>query len=378
MESVFLTALIALSAVVQAQPNLSVKFLESNVEVAVQERQRITCELNRTLLDLVNNIDVEIVRQSVDNATEKILSRGARKVAAEPPDYYSVMISENPGIGIKIKFEFLKVRVQDEGRYLCRVKPNDDDTVVLGQDSINVVVLKPVENVYLKFGNYDPISSSQTDPVEVDAGNYPVVCTAEGSNPAATVHLHVDGKPVHKQTTQTNKTDSHLIQFRTVVTGEVLFTFSNSRGTVECVVQHQLGNKSLTFPFKTKVYEPEIYCNDTEAYPGQRHPVLTCTVDYKGLNIKSFRYEATGTKKAVFQEVSKEHLSNTTVRVHLKLETAQDWHFETEFYMVVEHQDGHLTRQSVRLHKIPDSGGHSLIHSGPALIALFAYFMWLL
>lgn len=52
--------------------------------------------------------------------------------------------------------------------------------------------------------------------------------------------------------------------------------------------------------------DPEIYCNDTEAYLGQTHPVLTCIVDYKSLKIKSFRYEATGIKNAMFKEVSVE------------------------------------------------------------------------
>lgn len=89
------------------------KFLESYVEVAVREQQRITCEVNRSLLNLVNDIDVEIVQQSMDNTTERIVSRNARKVAAVPTEYYSVMISENSGIGVKIKFEFLN------GRYIC-------------------------------------------------------------------------------------------------------------------------------------------------------------------------------------------------------------------------------------------------------------------
>lgn len=59
--------------------------------------------------------------------------------------------------------------------------------------------------------------------------------------------------------------------------------------------------------------DPVIFCNNSEAYNGQKGPILTCTVDYEGLDIEKFQYEfggqtysENGEQNADFVEVSRE------------------------------------------------------------------------
>ncbi|CAG5120913.1 unnamed protein product [Candidula unifasciata] len=389
METVFFAVSLIVLAAVQGQPGMKVRFQQSDVEVALLGQLRIACEVNRTLLDLVNDIEVEIIRQSPNNETETVISRGARKLTAEP-NYYNVMVSENPGFGVIINFEFLEVRRHDEGNYVCRIKQNSN-AVVLGEDSMAIIVLKPVEKLYLKFGNSGPISSSWVDPVVVDAGTYPVVCTAEGSNPPATVRLYLDGKHIQEVSTKTDKMESHLKEFRTVVTGEVSLVFSKSSGSVECVAEAQLGDKrSVKLPFKAQVYDADIICNDTEAYPGENNVVIACIVDNQGLKVKSVRYELadkesqqSGLNSLAAEDVNIERLSETKIRVYLRLQRAEDQYFKSEFRLLVELEDGHVTRQSVRLYKTPGYGsasgsGGNPSSKVPSLMLFFAYIMWLL
>lgn len=72
----------------------------------------------------------------------------------------------------------------------------------------------PLDTLHLKFGNFDAISASTKDPIEVESGKYQVQCIAEGSNPKpADVSLYLHGTKV-PATPSTEEMDTNVVKFR--------------------------------------------------------------------------------------------------------------------------------------------------------------------
>uniref|UniRef100_A0A0B7A775 Uncharacterized protein n=1 Tax=Arion vulgaris TaxID=1028688 RepID=A0A0B7A775_9EUPU len=171
--------------------------------------------------------------------------------------------------------------------------------------------------------------------------------------------------------------EANVIKYRTTITGRIPLNVLQSNQVFECSATSRLGDKhTVGLPFKVKVYDPKIVCNNSEAHVGKRYPMLVCTVDYEGLSIKSFKYELgsrdavqEGTQNDEFVEVERKQISDTKAIVTLNLYKAKKWHFDTEFYLVVEHTDGHSTRESVRLFETPGGNGSSRF-SGASLVTL--------
>ncbi|BFZ01161.1 hypothetical protein BsWGS_04201 [Bradybaena similaris] len=349
-------------ACAQDQPPLRVAFENpAPRKVSAGESLTFVCHINRDIMYALQNY-VEIVRRSVDN-TETILTQASKRVEAEP-GFYEVKITPTAENTIRLEFQIVKARDIDEGHVICRARPAEDKpNEETAQQEVQIVILRPLDTLHLKFGNFDAISASTKDPIEVESGKYQVQCIAQGSNPEpADVSLYLHGTKI-TATPNPEKMDADVIKYRTTITGEVELKVSNSNQEIECSAASTLGDShSVKLPIKIKVYDPKIVCNDSEAYVGKWYPVLTCTVDYEGLNIKRFRYDLgnkdeiqEGTQNKDFVEVRREQISETSARVVLNLYQAKRWHFNTEFYLVVEHEDGHITRETVRLHEQPEN-----------------------
>uniref|UniRef100_A0A0B7AH22 Uncharacterized protein n=1 Tax=Arion vulgaris TaxID=1028688 RepID=A0A0B7AH22_9EUPU len=83
--------------------------------------------------------------------------------------------------------------------------------------------------------------------------------------------------------------ETQFTKISKTISGKV---FIKSVHLIECFAHSQLGDKhNVKLNVKAKIYDPIITCNNSYAYEGQMNPVLACTVDYDGLNIKSFKFE---------------------------------------------------------------------------------------
>jgi hypothetical protein len=347
-------------------------------EVTAGEHLKFFCNINRDLLFVVTNI-VEIVRTTAISGQVAILTQLAKRIEAEPA-FYNVSIENQNDKTVRVVFDIIRVRDIDEGTLTCRVRPNEDNpNDPKAEDSVKIVVKRPLDVLYLKFDDLEDIFHSMVDPIEVDSGEHTVQCSAEGSNPApASVNLYLHGDKVTNVVSKTDQMETSVVKYKTSITGTVLLTVANTMQEFECTAASQLGDShSVKLPIKLKVYDPKISCNDSEAFKGKWYPVLTCTVDYEGLNIKNFKYELGNTKESVlegqqnkdFVQVEREQITKTRARVLLKLYQAQDWHFKTNFYLVVEHADGHVTRESVRLREIPARGASRGPGDGSSMLA---------
>uniref|UniRef100_A0A0B7AGF7 Ig-like domain-containing protein n=1 Tax=Arion vulgaris TaxID=1028688 RepID=A0A0B7AGF7_9EUPU len=138
---------------------------------------------------------VEIIRQSAVEDSQVILTQGRTIVTSNPR--YTVDFVPVPGNGILVKFTIANVTDEDEGMYICQARVHTDKGwEIQGNDSVNIRVLRALDDLLLKFDNNTAISKNVIDPIEVNSGVHTVICIAEGSNPAPTVNLYLNGSEV--------------------------------------------------------------------------------------------------------------------------------------------------------------------------------------
>ncbi|BFY98025.1 hypothetical protein BsWGS_01066 [Bradybaena similaris] len=375
MESWCLSFLLCFTGVVYAETlaPLSVKFNSSGI-LFTQESELLTfgCEINRNLSYVARN-NIVIVRKSATEGSEYNVSEYPNNLNRD--SNYKTDFNQVPENGIFITLNISKVRYIDEGKFICRVKDSDGSTV---EDVLDVEIKKPLNNLSLEFNGSYLISTTVHEPIEEFAGNYTVACIANGSNPAPSVYLLLNENEVRNSATQTLKLEGKLKQYKTIVNATIPIKFSDSIQEIKCNASSQLGdNRTVTIHVKTKNRDPEVYCNKTEAYEGQKHPNLTCMVEYEGFNITKFSYY----DEVHTVEIPEEHiqiLPDKKIRVFLKLDEAKDWHFK-DFYLLLSHSDGHVTRVSVKLHKIEGpSVSSTIVQDLLMTLSLVALASWLI
>jgi hypothetical protein len=318
----------------------------------------VACDVNRPLSQLTHSFHVDFVMKSLDE--EVILFKAPNEIVLTAA-HFNVSLDQVYGNGIQLNLTTRNVTDHFDGRLICRVNTTPENVGQIKEDHLDIEILRPLDTFRLYLDDAGPITESTTDPVELDSGNHTVACVAEGSNPAPSVTLYLDDEEVPDVETKSDKMELKVTKFRTTVTASLNISSSDQQ-LLHCAAKSQFGdNPSIRFPIKIKQYDPEIICNGLEACEGQRNITISCTVDYTDLDITSFNYSlgskeynSEGDYNDEFVQVSKEQLSDTKVRVHLKLTKVEDWHFQTEFYMLVGHRDSRVSRRSVRLREIKD------------------------
>lgn len=274
------------------------------------------------------------------------------------PEFYRAVIVSNMERLI-IQFKILKVRDIDDATFQVQVV--DKGSNAEKNASLKVIVLRDNDKLQMKFGDYDFFSESMSAPFEVDAGKYSVACQSEGSNPATeNLRIFWKGEEIKGSAVKSEKMSTPLTKYRSMISAEVEIEVADSAEYVECVAESKLGNKLTTkAPIKVNVYDPEVECTDNDTYLGKRYLVLSCIVTEAGHEIESYAYEhgKTGemivvdTQNSQFDEVIKEDLGNSKVRVDLKLHKVADSHF-TNYYLIITQKSGHITRVPVTLTKV--------------------------
>lgn len=182
----------------------NVTFLErSPVKVERGSSVTLTCRIDRAVPDsgsrplplLLTHI-VEFWKESrepglTSPSEGQLLTQQANVVGeSSDPDHYGVSQVSGTGDPNTTTFALTIRNVVDAdgGRYVCRIKTREGP-IVVGQNSIDVMVPEDIE-VVLIIGNTSASSSATSvQVVKIMAGFHRVSCLARGTNPATAVDI---------------------------------------------------------------------------------------------------------------------------------------------------------------------------------------------
>ncbi|KAH9520059.1 hypothetical protein Btru_059845 [Bulinus truncatus] len=358
---------------VQAEETISDQFftVSPTNKVKLGEKLEFNCTFHVTVQDIFKST-LEIYRKAGDKKV--ILTELARLQDDAPPEFYHVQSSPNFDKNlITLQFSILKVRDIDDGKLYCSLTINS----VPLEYSVDIVVLRPLTDLKLILDNHNPINTNQNSQIEVQSGSHQVQCIAEGSNPEAkSVELYLHGlKQEDSKKVSSELMGGELTKYRTILKAKVNIASSHTGQDLECKATSQYGDsKSVKVPLKVVIEEPDAYCNDTEAYVGQRDTRIICRVDHRNSRLKTFKFEVGDKVFQVEDNRDQMHYVDTNelptqdgrrvTEVTLTLQQAEASHFEDEnIYLLAEHDDGHITRLPIKLINL-EGGNESDGHNG--------------
>lgn len=310
----------------------------------------------------------EFVHEHPVTTTQRLIGNVNDMTPSEVATGYSLNVTKPEHVVI-FTLTIDTVERQDDGAFIGIAISNRDSTARTMVVK-NVTVVKKLAELHLQFHEREPISSKPEDSVEVEAGSYPVKCIAEGSNPATDdVTLHLDGNAVTLEgEAKMEMMEGDIRQFKTTVMGNVELEGRTAVYEVECVATDKSGDTlSTKLDLKVMVQEKEdVKCEETKAKEGDMAVSLVCTLD-TSLNITSLAFEVgkTGEVFEVGGEMTNSNFTVTSMRsvsgkatVSLTLAKAEDWHFDSDFYLVITATDGSTRKEPLTLTKSDSDGGN--------------------
>uniref|UniRef100_A0A2C9KRC4 Ig-like domain-containing protein n=1 Tax=Biomphalaria glabrata TaxID=6526 RepID=A0A2C9KRC4_BIOGL len=279
------------------------------------------------------------------------------------PNYYDVKHTyEVASNTLDIQFTILKVTDEDDGKLYCGAF-NSKHTPLMGEQSLDIVVLRPLTNLKLIIDGLDPITSNQDSQIEVKSGSHKVQCIAEGSNPAAKAEVYLHGEQDFNGTVTSVILTEKPKTLRTNYTTYLYIASANTGHDLECKASSEYGDtKSIRVPLKVTVEEPNLNCTDTEAYEGQKDTQIICTVDHHNSKLIGYKYQIGpnvyypgGDRDEIHFVQTEDWLDDDGskwTKVILTLQKAENEHFSSDIYLVAEHEDGHMSRMPVKLQRV--------------------------
>lgn len=332
--------------------SLSVKFGNKGPILArIDSKLEFNCSINKDGFYVLKT-NAQIIK--VHNGEEVVLSK-AGNLEDGFPVYYSADI--DPKTDETIMFlNILKVRDEDDGYLVCRVEHH-----TLGEkeeDKIEIIVQRPIDSLKLKI-NDKVFTNSMVEPFELDSGTHDFSCISEGSNPAVTdIQIFLHGKKVSNEDPVSELISGDLRKYRTTISTRLDIASSQTGEDLECTAKSSLNDSfTIKFPISVRVYEPEILCNDSYAKLGQMNHIIMCTVNHQDSKLKLFKYYINneevraGQQSSDFNDVTKEDVSPGQTVVKLRLNKVTEDSFDDTYQLVLEHQDGHISRKFISLHQ---------------------------
>lgn len=313
------------------------------------------------------------------NTTTELFSN-AQNVDADP-DVWELSTDMEDG-SILFHLKLLSATPMHNGRIWCETGINENLII----EEANIVVYEELTAVELTFHGQTFTDDSGAEIQLELADPHTASCKASGANPGATdIQIMFDGVAQTKTAEDVIEpmASAATPMYSTSTSVEDIVTSKASEGKkVTCEARGPGPNGNLmraSVVLTVKIRDPQITCEDKDAYAGKRHVFIDCLVNTTGafgpfpmsLHIASIGKTITIPGEQELEGdriVIEDQVSGTDGQIHairIKMAEVEEWHLNTNFELSVKSKGDHITTHSTRLVRV----GRQNTNTGPVLAA---------